>query len=185
MPPLLPQDYNKELALKNFLYAKEDIVLLVDLYQKGFSQFFNKVLKLTYSNLQWGDEEAAQMAGILASGELRRLEWLHLASNEIGDEGMLALAESLTYSNTPSITCVVLEGNPGDPSPVIAALARIAEQASAAKPAKLATVGEKERAARRLRAKQRLAARQMVGRDVRPSQVTTVIATKARRGEAT
>ena len=54
---------------------------------------------------------------------LGRLELLHLEYNEIGDEGMTTLASVIASGVLPACRAIVLDGNPGDPTPVQEALA--------------------------------------------------------------
>ena len=77
-PPLLPAAFAAELETKSFTNGKDDKPLVKRLYEAAFEEQFGKATKLNYSNLGWGDAEAAQLAEVLASGAAPRLETLWL-----------------------------------------------------------------------------------------------------------
>ena len=91
-PPLLPEPFKEALEQKQFMNAKDDVALLVELHHHGMRTYFGQTFKLNFSGLEWGDAEMDQLAGFFRSGMLGRLELLHLEYNEIGDEGMTTLA---------------------------------------------------------------------------------------------
>ena len=123
-PPILPEVMKDTLlnGNKSFYNVKDDPHLLARMYDEAFVRYFGSVLKLSYCNLGWTDAEAGQLAALLRSKACSRLEWLHMTSNEIGDEGMRQIAEVLTNGTVPACTTIVLEDNPGDVRPVEAAL---------------------------------------------------------------
>ena len=53
-----------------------------------------------------------------ASGALASLERLELQDNEIGDNGMKALADACASGALASLTNINLHGNPGNSEPV-------------------------------------------------------------------
>merc|ERR1719161_1478534 len=77
-PPLLPSAFAAELEKKSFTNGKDDKPLVKGLYEAAFEEQFDKATVLDYTNLGWGDAEAAQLAEVLASGAAPRLETLHL-----------------------------------------------------------------------------------------------------------
>ena len=56
-----------------------------------------------------------QLARILSSGIAKRLVLIHLALNQIGDQGLMALASAITSGAMPQLSMIVLQGNPGRP----------------------------------------------------------------------
>ena len=69
---------------------------VVRLYAATFEQRFGEVESLNYARLGWGDEEVLQLAQVLShNGGLRRLEFLSLEHNHIGDRGACILADAL------------------------------------------------------------------------------------------
>ena len=82
-PPMLPSVFAAELESKSFTNGKDDKPLVSRLYEGAFKKQFAKVTKLDYSCLGWGDAEAAQLAGVLASGVAPQLETLALEGNPV------------------------------------------------------------------------------------------------------
>ena len=112
-PPLLPSAFAAELETKSFTNGKDDKPLVKRLYEAAFEEQFGKATELRYNVLGWGDEEAAQLAEVLASGAAPRLKSLELLSNQIGDEGCKALAAALEEGAAPS-----LKARDASPSPL-------------------------------------------------------------------
>ncbi|CAK0795010.1 unnamed protein product, partial [Prorocentrum cordatum] len=93
--PLLPDAFDVELESKGFTNGKDDRPRVAELYRSAFAQRFEAAKELHYNVLQWGDEEAQQLAAVLASGAAPRLQALFLQNNRVGDEGAARLAEAL------------------------------------------------------------------------------------------
>ncbi|EOD22570.1 hypothetical protein EMIHUDRAFT_469610 [Emiliania huxleyi CCMP1516] len=111
-PPLLPSAFAAELETKSFTNGKDDKPLVKQLYEAAFEEQFGKATKLDYRGLGWGNAEAAQLAEVLASGAVPRLEELDLGDNKIGDEGFEALAAALGKEGAvPRLEQLYLEGN--------------------------------------------------------------------------
>ncbi|EOD20511.1 hypothetical protein EMIHUDRAFT_101855 [Emiliania huxleyi CCMP1516] len=102
-PPLLPSAFAVELETKSFTNGKDDKPLVKRLYEAAFEEQFEAAARLSYADLGWGDAEAVQLAEVLASGAVPRLERLYLNGNQIGDEGYNALAAALKEGAAPSL----------------------------------------------------------------------------------
>jgi len=103
-PPLLPDEFEQVIATKSFTNGKDDRPLVARLYRDSFAEQFGKVKALNYGGLGWGDAEAAQLARVIGSGALPKLDYLNLARNQIRDQGMTAFAGSLGKGGLPSVT---------------------------------------------------------------------------------
>ncbi|CAK0853149.1 unnamed protein product, partial [Prorocentrum cordatum] len=111
--PLLPDAFDVELQSKGFTNGKDDRPRVAELYRSAFAQRFEAAEHLRYDGLQWGDEEAQQLAAVLASGAAPRLQELHLADNRVGDEGAARLAEALRAPGAlPQLQLLCLHNNP-------------------------------------------------------------------------
>ncbi|EOD21547.1 hypothetical protein EMIHUDRAFT_368691, partial [Emiliania huxleyi CCMP1516] len=111
-PPLLPSAFAAELEKKSFTNGKDDKPLVKRLYEAALEEQFGKATELVYYDLGWGDAEAAQLAEVLASGAVPRLETLWLSDNKIGDEGCKALAAALGKEGAaPRFKKLQLNGN--------------------------------------------------------------------------
>ncbi|EOD19123.1 hypothetical protein EMIHUDRAFT_369653, partial [Emiliania huxleyi CCMP1516] len=111
-PPLLPSAFAAELEKKSFTNGKDDKPLVKRLYEAAFEEQFGKATVLKYTNLGWGDAEAAQLAEVLASGAAPRLDTLSLGNNKIGDEGCKALAAALGKEGAaPRLEYLYLDNN--------------------------------------------------------------------------
>ena len=60
-----------------------------------------------------GDEAMAALVALLEEGAMPNLETLILSGNQIPDAGVAALATALRSGALPSCRCVGLDGNPG------------------------------------------------------------------------
>ncbi|CAK0882498.1 unnamed protein product [Prorocentrum cordatum] len=92
--PALPDAFEAELHSKGFTNGKDDRPRVAELYRSAFAQRFESAERLVYASLGWGDEEVRQVAAVLASGAVPRLQELNLFGNRVGDEGAAALAEA-------------------------------------------------------------------------------------------
>ena len=109
-PPRLPEDFEKELRKsKTFTNGKEDYPVVCDLYRKAFVRAMGSATQLRYNNLDWGDQEAVQLAEVIWSGELKQVETIHLTGNpRIGEAGRQALELAFESGKAPQL--VELEG---------------------------------------------------------------------------
>ena len=80
---------------KSFTNGKDDKPLVSRLYEGAFKEQFAKVTKLDYSCLGWGDAEAAQLAGVIASGAASQLDTLAFEGNPVSGAGLDALAAAV------------------------------------------------------------------------------------------
>ena len=72
---------------------------------------------------QIGDDGVAALASALRGGALPSCTTIELSSNQIGDDGVAALASALRGGALPACTEIYLGGNPGSRAPVDEALA--------------------------------------------------------------
>ncbi|EOD36225.1 hypothetical protein EMIHUDRAFT_122557 [Emiliania huxleyi CCMP1516] len=110
-PPLLPERFAERLEEKRFTNGKDDKPLVAGLYKQAFEEEFGKAEGLRYRNLGWGDAEAIQISELLASGAAPKLWRLELNGNQIGDEGMKALADAIAGGAAPALRVLSLGGN--------------------------------------------------------------------------
>ena len=96
---------------KIFTNGKDDKPLVKRLYEDAFEEQFGKATMLSYSNLGWGNAEAAQLAEVLGSGAAPQLKKVVLQLNEIGDEGCKALAAALKEGAAPRLVMLELDKN--------------------------------------------------------------------------
>ncbi|EOD16896.1 hypothetical protein EMIHUDRAFT_451501 [Emiliania huxleyi CCMP1516] len=94
-PPLLPSQFTERLDARAFTEGKDDKALVSRLYAGAFREEMRRATRLGYGGLGWGDAEAAQVARVIASGALPRLEALSFLLNDVGDDGARALAAAL------------------------------------------------------------------------------------------
>ncbi|CAK0872197.1 unnamed protein product [Prorocentrum cordatum] len=110
--PALPDAFEAELHSKSFTNGKDDRPRVAELYRSAFTQRFESAELLLYQGLGWGDEEVRQVAAVLASVALPRLQLLGLDGNRVGDEGAAALAAALRAPGAlPSLQLLGLDGN--------------------------------------------------------------------------
>ena len=69
-------------------------------------------------NNQIGDTGMISLADALRKGALPKCTVLFLGGNQIGDVGMSALATVIGSGALPKCTTLMLSGNPGDSAPV-------------------------------------------------------------------
>jgi hypothetical protein len=108
---MLPEAFNHELAKKRFTNGREDHPLVSRLYGATFSSQFRQASRLIYRACRWGDDEAAQIAAIAATGALMLLEHLDLNTNLISDAGACALLGALEAGHLPKLTLLNLADN--------------------------------------------------------------------------
>ena len=111
-PPMLPSVFAAELESKSFTNGKDDKPLVSRLYEGAFKNQFAKVTKLDYSCLGWGDEEAAQLAGVIASGAAPQLETLALEGNLVSRAGLDTLAAAVCRKRaTPRLKTIRVDAS--------------------------------------------------------------------------
>mmetsp|Transcript_19162 Transcript_19162/g.60984 ORF Transcript_19162/g.60984 Transcript_19162/m.60984 type:complete len:315 (+) Transcript_19162:436-1380(+) len=94
-PPLLPSQFTERLDARAYTEGKDDKALVSRLYAGAFCKEMGRATRLGYGGLGWGDAEAAQVARVITSGALPRLEALSFLLNDVGDDGARALAAAL------------------------------------------------------------------------------------------
>ncbi|CAK0795655.1 unnamed protein product [Prorocentrum cordatum] len=110
--PVLPDAFDAQLQRKGFTNGKDDRPRVAKLYRSAFAQRLEAAEELVYASLHWGDEEAQQLAAMLASGAAPQLKRLHLSGNEVSDEGAARLAEALRAPGAlPRLEELSLGGN--------------------------------------------------------------------------
>ena len=81
------------------------------LFEDEFNKRMGGVTVLHYSSLKWTDKEAVAVSKVIATGVLKKLETLDLAGNQIGDAGVMALAEAAGKGTLPQLKDLYLDGN--------------------------------------------------------------------------
>lgn len=106
-PPPTPEAF--EAAVKTRTFVEEaDRDVVVRLYSLAFFEIVIAAEELLFNDLNWGDEEAVQLAKFLP--RCRRLRKLALYGNRINEEGAMAIAEVL--QSCPTLEELWLSGNP-------------------------------------------------------------------------
>ena len=88
------------------------------------------IMSLSLHNNQIGDQGVKALARSVHAGALASCRDLYLHMNRIGDEGMHALAETLKQGAMASCRKLTSYSNPGNDTPVINVLKRRAKAAS-------------------------------------------------------
>ena len=99
-PPLLPEDFSNILQSRNFT-GRGDKEKVKELYKKIFLTIAASAAELDFNSLGWGDEEAADLAKVLPS--FRKVTYVFLGGNKIGDAGAAAIAAALPGSMVESL----------------------------------------------------------------------------------
>ena len=132
-PPLTPDEFEVALGSRSFTSKKADLPKVVALYKHAFTTQMAAVTFLNLEELGWRDEEARQLARVLASGACVKLVMVNLIDNRIGDAGVHALAAAVATIDasgryvSPLLTEIVLSGNRAS-SAAMASLSRYALQ---------------------------------------------------------
>ena len=93
-PPLTPSEFRPELATKSFTSKNADEEMVNRLFEAEFNKRMGGMTQLRYATLKWTDKAAVAVSKVIATGVLKKLEILHLDDNQIGDAGVMALAEA-------------------------------------------------------------------------------------------
>ena len=90
-----------------FTNGKDATEIVIPQYEKGFDRMMKEVISLEFCDLGWQDAEALQFVTALAhahaNGGLRHLTKIDLSKNQIGDEGMRALAGLIASGAMPKL----------------------------------------------------------------------------------
>ena len=110
-PPLTPSEFRPELATKSFTSKNADEEMVNRLFEDEFNKRMGGVTTLDYPRLEWTDKEAVAVSKVIATGVLKKLEELYLNGNQIGDAGVMALAEAAGKGTLPQLKQLGLYGN--------------------------------------------------------------------------
>ena len=114
-PPLTPSEFRPELATKSFTSKNADEEMVNRLFEDEFNKRMGGVTRLDYSSLEWTDKAVVAVSKVIATGVLKKLEYLSLYRNrKIGDAGVMALAEAAGKGTLPQLK----ELNLGDNSTI-------------------------------------------------------------------
>ena len=129
--PLSPAAMARLVARKRFTSKKGDLPMVIALNTRTILSIFRDMKVVKYASIDWGDDEAVQLAEVLplctsateldlkfnkisdrgakalaaafAEGAMPKLERLYLNDNQIGDEGAVALAEAVGKGALPEL----------------------------------------------------------------------------------
>ena len=110
-PPLTPSEFRPELATKSFTSKNADEEMVNRLFEDEFNKRMGGVTKLEYGTLKWTDKAIVAVCKVIATGVLKKLEVLVLNSNQIGDAGVMALAEAAGKGTLPQLKELYLGRN--------------------------------------------------------------------------
>lgn len=84
-------------------------------YERGFVRAFSDVEKISYADLQWGDEEAASVAAALRYSKVRGVgsgcKKLYMDENNLGNEGATAVVSAVADGCLPNLEKLNLNRN--------------------------------------------------------------------------
>ena len=107
--PMGPAALARLVASRRFTSKKADLPMVIALNTRTMVSLFGDLKEVEYMELDWGDEEVAQLCEVLPL--CTRLISLNLCGNRIGDAGCRALAEACSRGAMPSLWEPVLGGN--------------------------------------------------------------------------
>ena len=110
-PPLTPSEFRPELATKSFTSKNADEEMVNRLFEDEFNKRMGGVTELKYTAMQWTDKAAVAVSKVIATGVLKKLETLFLHDNQIGDAGVMALAEAAEKGALPQLWSLALHNN--------------------------------------------------------------------------
>ena len=137
--PLSPAAMARLVARKRFTSKKGDLPMVIALNTRTILSIFRDMKVIRYVKVDWGDDEAVQLAEVLplctsatvlnlgynkisdrgakalaaafAEGAMPKLEKLDLGQNRIGDQGAKALAEAVGKGALPKLKGLNLGNN--------------------------------------------------------------------------
>ena len=113
-----------------FTNGKDLTDVVIPQYRAAFLRLFSSTPSLSYSNLGWGDREAAALADALRyaaqHGATARIVYIGLRYNEVGDAGVRALASVLRVPRRawPALRGVCADDNPASEEALAALYAK-------------------------------------------------------------
>lgn len=110
-PPMTPAQFNAAIETKCFAARSADLGPVKLMYRRAL-EWVRTASVLDYRNLEWDNAAAVQVAKVLGNGQMATCKRLFLAYNQIGDEGMLALAHALETGRAPNLESIDVRGNP-------------------------------------------------------------------------
>ena len=110
-PPLTPSEFRPELATKSFTSKNADEEMVNRLFEEEFNKRMGGVTTLNYAGMKWTDKAAVAVSKVIATGVLKKLEYLRLQNNQIGDAGVMALAEAAGKGTLPQLKELDLNRN--------------------------------------------------------------------------
>ena len=110
-PPLTPSEFRPQLAIKSFTSKNADEEMVNRLFEDEFNKRMGGVTELNYTQLKWTDKEAVAVSKVIATGVLKKLERLGLHDSQIGDAGVMALAEAAGKGSLPQLEGLNLKDN--------------------------------------------------------------------------
>ena len=110
-PPLTPSEFRPELATKSFTSKNADEEMVNRLFEDEFNKRMGGVTTLEYVGMKWTDKAAVAVSKVIATGVLKKLEKLSLDTNQIGDAGVMALAEAAGKGTLPQLKALHIEEN--------------------------------------------------------------------------
>ena len=110
-PPLTPSEFRPQLATKSFTSKNADEEMVNRLFENEFNKRMGEVTVLGYAGLKWTDKEVVAVSKVIATGVLRKLELLNLLGNQIGEAGVMALAEAAGKGTLPKLKSLCIDGN--------------------------------------------------------------------------
>lgn len=93
-PPPIPRRFAEDLKLKHFTNGS-DRAMVAAMYTQTFEEVVASVKGFNFENLGWGPEDMVVIVQMLKRCEDRHFEYLNLAGNCFGDEGVMMLIPSL------------------------------------------------------------------------------------------
>ena len=78
---------------------------------KAAALFDRATARAMVSSMEWTDKAAVAGSKVIATGVLKKLEELNLSNNQIGDAGVMALAEAAGKGTLPQLEGLGLSDN--------------------------------------------------------------------------
>ena len=110
-PPLTPSEFRPELATKSFTSKNADEEMVNRLFEDEFNKRMGGVTELIYGGMEWTDKAAVAVSKVIATGVRKKLEKLDLHGNQIGDAGVMALAEAAGKGTLPQLKTLYFKRN--------------------------------------------------------------------------